>query len=339
LTSPGQTRSFAIYLLGPCPDNKFYVGQTQRYEHRLRTHQLAKDSGRELYKAVARFGWDAFPKQIIAEADSPEEADRLERLHITKYNALMPGGYNMTLGGRGARFEPGSKTGFNQRLVSDAEVQALAQSLAAGDPLIEDSVFQPCLCCGAFGGSDLCRAFCGVSEEFIIFILRHVGLGLDISELPLIDDAKLLQKWRSCRDAAYFLAREIRGIRGRKIAEYGPYAADKYAQVFWPYLKASLQRRCLIRQGHPTHHQWRFKPLLGGRLLEPKRIETEQFIRLNRRDMDSGERNIAVFEQILRRQPGRTGPLYDAVLEVLAEHGGSPAEIQEAKRRVSQPIG
>lgn len=122
-TLPVQTRAFAIYVFGPSPDGRFYVGQTANFVRRYNDHCKAGGECPEFHKALKAFGTDQFPVAIVAETDVAEEADRLERLYITKFNALIPHGYNLTGGGRAARFEPGAKVvGFEEYPLSAKEL-------------------------------------------------------------------------------------------------------------------------------------------------------------------------------------------------------------------------
>jgi hypothetical protein len=120
-----QASAFVIFLCGPSPEGKFYVGQTSDFVRRNRDHQNARGECPHYHQAIQRFGWARLRPRIIAQTDIQEEADRLERLFITKYDSLFPNGYNLTLGGRAtfynrptkvAEFEdtPGKGSGMNK---------------------------------------------------------------------------------------------------------------------------------------------------------------------------------------------------------------------------------
>lgn len=322
-----------IYKFGPCPDGKYYIGQTTGLDRRLLDHEKMNGSSPEFHKAVKRFGWDVFREtvEIAAETDSSqEEADILERLFITKFNALIPHGYNMTVGGRGRRFEPGAAVDFIESPVTTEEIRHMADWLVS-----DQSPKGECPCCGMENFSDFtesgCR--CGVDLDFIRFLLRHIAQGATLADLPLIDDSKLIERWRRSRDAQFFMDCQIRREKGRTIAKDGPIAAQKYAERFWPYLETSLRRRCLRARGLPSNSLQPFKPIPGGKELENKRINTEFLLRKNRNELGTGENNVKVFAMILGREKKQCGKYYDAILSVFSERGGSPKEIDEAKKR------
>ena len=328
---PVQTRAFAIYVVGPSPDGKFYVGQTENISRRFGSHAKALGECPEFHKVIKLFGIDAFPIQIVAETDVAEEADRLESLYITKFNSLIPHGYNLTTGGRGVRFQPGVKVaGFTEHPVAEDEIREMAQWMADGAdsecPAVE------CPCCGEFTSDDYPSCKCGVAPEFSRRLLRWMAQGGALAGLPLCDDANLVKKWRASRDADFFLLCEKRGVKGRTIAGVGPVAMQKYAARFWPYLECAVRRRCLVRKKLPSYQLGKFRPLSGGKVVEMAKLKIERLLRRNRHELGPGEPNIEVFARILKGQKKDSGTIFDAVIATFVEHGGSETEIAEARR-------
>jgi group I intron endonuclease len=94
-----------IYLITNLVNGKSYVGKTtQTIEERWHQHlQNAKSKvPYHLYRALRKYGTDAFSVQTLATTEDPEELNNLERVwiltlgtHSTQY------GYNMTYGGDG----------------------------------------------------------------------------------------------------------------------------------------------------------------------------------------------------------------------------------------------
>jgi len=330
---PVQTRAFAIYVFGPCPEGKFYVGQTENVTRRFGSHLKAQGECPEFHKAVKLHGFDSFPVQIVAETDVAEEADRLESLFITKFNSLIPHGYNLTIGGRGVRFQPGAKVvGFTEHPVSVDEMRFMAQRMADG----ADSEFPgiECPCCGGWNDGSFASCDCGVAPEFSRWLLRWMSKGGELANLPLCDDAKFAKEWRKSQDADFFLRCEIRGVKGRTIAIVTPVAMQKYATRFWPYLESAVRRRCLVMKKLPCYHLGKFRPLPGGKIVEMKRLQIERLLRRNRRELSPGDANIEVFARILGWQKEDSGKLYDTVISTFLEHGGNETEIAEARRRI-----
>jgi predicted GIY-YIG superfamily endonuclease len=372
---PTQTRAFVIYVFGPSPEGKFYVGQTKDLKLRFRSHIGADGGCPEFHKAVQRYGLGAFPVQIVAETDIAEEADRLESLFITKFNSLIPHGYNLTLGGRGTRFQPGAKViGFFEHPVTEGELRQTAQRMADRpklEPLdpaeraryfesarqdwdagrfppdfseddtrqwaqdMADGLVARCPCCGEHSDDSYPSCRCGVARDFSRWLLGWRATGSGVADLPLTDDPKLVKAWRKSREAGFFLFCEKRRLKGRTITTAAPIAMQKYAVRFWPYLEAAIRRRCLADKGLPSYRLGNFDPLPGGRAVEEMKIGIEVSLRKNRRELGPGEGNIAVFTRSLGWQKKDSGSLYDAAVATFLEHGGSESEVAEAMRRAA----
>lgn len=86
-----------VYLRWCTVSQKGYVGQTtQGIEKRLyRGYRSSVAMG----NAIRKYGDESFQTTILAEADSKEELDTLERAYITLFNTVSPNGYNLKGGG------------------------------------------------------------------------------------------------------------------------------------------------------------------------------------------------------------------------------------------------
>jgi len=89
-----------IYKL-TSPSGKYYIGRSKNYDNRMKQHESRSKTSDEivLYKAIRKYGWDNFTKEILAEV-SNSEAVEIEEFFIEKYNAVTEG-YNMTYKGCG----------------------------------------------------------------------------------------------------------------------------------------------------------------------------------------------------------------------------------------------
>lgn len=110
-----------IYLITNNQNNKVYIGQTAThrknknkyrlygYEQRLKTHisdalcNTKKNQSRFLTNSIRKYGKDAFKITLLKEC-LLEDADILEIHYIKEYNSLYPNGYNLTPGGKKARW-------------------------------------------------------------------------------------------------------------------------------------------------------------------------------------------------------------------------------------------
>ena len=100
-----------------------YVGQSAvlSYNHTTRYH----GSGRLIKKSIRKYGKDKFFTILIDLAETKEELDKLEILHIRRYNTLLPKyggiGYNISSGGNGCgtyrkgQSNPASSTNMSRK--------------------------------------------------------------------------------------------------------------------------------------------------------------------------------------------------------------------------------
>lgn len=75
-------------------NGKIYVGQTIKQGVKLRSYL---GSGRNIQRAIKKYGRDTFSKTILIECKDQSQLDRMERLFI----ALLSPDYNIELGGNG----------------------------------------------------------------------------------------------------------------------------------------------------------------------------------------------------------------------------------------------
>ena len=80
-------------------DGKVYIGQTGKpVEERWKNGEGY--SGQEVYVPITLDGWDNVKKEILHTGLSSEQADKLEKYYIKKFNSRI-NGYNRTDGGKG----------------------------------------------------------------------------------------------------------------------------------------------------------------------------------------------------------------------------------------------
>ena len=90
-----------VYCITHNTSGKRYIGQTtQRLESRLQQHfKKTTKSCPALAAAIRKYGKEAFTVEILAEANSQEELNKLESLLIQQFNTVAPHGYNLEYGG------------------------------------------------------------------------------------------------------------------------------------------------------------------------------------------------------------------------------------------------
>lgn len=100
---------WTIYKITNLLNGKSYIGQTsQKVEYRWNDHKNGKTSTENspLKRAIEKYGWDNFSKEVIDTATSFEEALQKEMYWIEYYQTCIPiygtnSGYNLTRGGEG----------------------------------------------------------------------------------------------------------------------------------------------------------------------------------------------------------------------------------------------
>lgn len=94
---------YTIYLRRNKVNGKCYVGQTSNFERRERQWKCFKLRYANQYITAdrAEFGLENFTVEVLAEADTREEAWELEKRFISGFNTIWPTGYNISTGGYG----------------------------------------------------------------------------------------------------------------------------------------------------------------------------------------------------------------------------------------------
>lgn len=90
-----------IYRIKNKLNDKMYIGQTKRsIEQRFKEHVWNKSL---VGLAIIKYGAENFEVEIIEECDTQEQLDEREKFWIAFFNCMVPNGYNLTRGGRGAK--------------------------------------------------------------------------------------------------------------------------------------------------------------------------------------------------------------------------------------------
>jgi len=123
------------------PSNKKYVGISRDPEKRWNSGRGYSKNYR-FYRAIRKYGWDNFSHIILAENLSLEDAEKMERDLIEKWNLTdYAHGYNLREGGHNGAFLPSSRALMSKsrigntnsvgRILSEAERKKISESLSA----------------------------------------------------------------------------------------------------------------------------------------------------------------------------------------------------------------
>lgn len=103
------TRNYCVYIHFNTKDKlKAYVGQTKvKPERRFGKNGVGYKACPYFWRAIQKYGWDAFEHEIFKSGLCKEEADRYEQRLIAMLGSNDPAlGYNLASGGRGAPDNP-----------------------------------------------------------------------------------------------------------------------------------------------------------------------------------------------------------------------------------------
>lgn len=99
-----------VYVIKNAVDGKMYVGKTEKtIQKRWKEHLANARSLRHqeyLYRAIRNHGSENFSVQYLAQANTAEDLNNLERQWIVSLDTTVPHGYNMTAGGEGVAGTP-----------------------------------------------------------------------------------------------------------------------------------------------------------------------------------------------------------------------------------------
>ena len=86
-----------IYKTTNLINGKIYIGQKKRFEFT----EDYKGSGKILWNAINKYGWDNFKVELLVECNSQEELNNEEKRLILKFDSTNRSvGYNISLGGQ-----------------------------------------------------------------------------------------------------------------------------------------------------------------------------------------------------------------------------------------------
>ena len=90
--------SYKVYIY-EFPNNKVYVGMTKNTLEKRR--DMGYQHNKPLQCAIRKYGWRGIKHDVIAENLTKEEAEKLEKEIIKKYESTNPlKGYNVSYGGK-----------------------------------------------------------------------------------------------------------------------------------------------------------------------------------------------------------------------------------------------
>lgn len=99
---------FSVYKITNLVNGKIYIGYTGRevdsyIENHFRQAIRGQDPNKLLYKAIRKYGEDAFSREVLCQTLDKTNAQELERHFIREFNShsFYGHGYNMTHGGDG----------------------------------------------------------------------------------------------------------------------------------------------------------------------------------------------------------------------------------------------
>ena len=90
---------YSVYKL-TAPNGKCYIGMTKQSVEKRWNRGHAYQHNEHLQNAITKYGWDNFSKEVLFTSESKTEAEKIERVLITKYDSTNRlRGYNILPGG------------------------------------------------------------------------------------------------------------------------------------------------------------------------------------------------------------------------------------------------
>lgn len=81
-------------------NDRYYIGTTRQTLQKRWNLGFGYKTNNSFWADIVRFGWNNFEHEVVAMKLDKEEAGKMERRLIAKYNSIDPGhGYNKTTGG------------------------------------------------------------------------------------------------------------------------------------------------------------------------------------------------------------------------------------------------
>ena len=92
-------------------NRKHYIGQTSLELSRRKgdTKFSSYRYSKMFYRAIKKYGVENIVSEILYVCKTQDEADRLEKLSILRYNTISPNGYNIEQGGKRNKSEKDGK--------------------------------------------------------------------------------------------------------------------------------------------------------------------------------------------------------------------------------------
>ena len=324
-----QTHAYAIYLCGPSPEGKFYVGKTSNFSRRAKDHKYGVSRAAEqaplLQDAISKYGWDCMQPGIISQTDIALEAQHLHSLNVAKFNSRFPDGYNASNDGPSLRGKAAAaRKLFEEAIFSEEEIRE------AGSVRLTTYL---CAVCGAENSplrSDACDG-CGLGIAFGREALTHLVQGGAQDSFILPHDKALRKSFRSSSGAELVLELEKSRFGLRRMDDYLPLAVAVYAARLFPYMHLSLKSDLLERRGMGKLLLGKFRVAVGS----PGQIKTQvsvfRHLRKHKRELGiSFASNVHVFARTMFFY-GKTEEKRATLLSTLVERGATLEEITEAK--------
>lgn len=110
-------KEYCVYKITNTINNKLYIGLSKdlnkRWSHNGDMYKPKNKNSSRFYNAIMKYGWSSFKKEIIKDNLNKEEAAKLEKDLINKYNTRNKNfGYNIAEGGFGGKIYLTHPKGF-----------------------------------------------------------------------------------------------------------------------------------------------------------------------------------------------------------------------------------
>lgn len=152
--------NYKVYYHELKSDGRKYFGITsQKIQHRWRGDGSGYKTSVHFYRAIQKYGWDNFFHFVIADGLSRDEAEKMEKEMIAKYDTTNADkGFNIAEGGK-------SNSGFHHSQEARAKISATMKGKPAnnkGKPRSKDAIEKARM---SNIGKKRSAAFCKLTSE------------------------------------------------------------------------------------------------------------------------------------------------------------------------------
>ena len=218
-----------IYKHTNTKNNKCYIGQTVQVKDPEKRWQKGNGyvNQPKFYRAISKYGWEAFNHEILEYCISAEHANLREQYYIAKFDSINYG-YNTSLGGS----IPQHFQKAIYQLDANKNILAIYESTRQAERITGISQANISHCCLGIVNSANGFYWCHV-EDYDNYQIKSIGLskGQPKRVLQYTKDGKFVAEFNSCSEAE-----RLTGIKHQNISKCCTGKLPQTGGFIWRYI-------------------------------------------------------------------------------------------------------